>query len=392
MSSKTFLFILILLSIGPPMSCDIHQATLPDIATSLQASNSIVKLATTLLIFGYCTTIILYGPLSDYFGRRPVLLVGLAIYSIATFVCAIAPNITLFLSFRFIQGMGASSGPVIAYAMTRDYYHEKQRAKYIALITASVGVAISISPILGSYLGSFISWRANFWLLLIVALISIFYCLKSLKETNTFIKVNSLLGSYRGYISVLKSPLFLMYTAMAAFSFAGYFAYVTASSFVYIEGYRVSSHVFGFLFALNAVSYCLGSLFASRWVEYLGLDRFLALGAFFSFTGSLLLLFTSLFFVEFLSLIVIGMLITTLGVTLLRSMCMSKILAPFEKLAGGASSLFNFSIYLVGTLASFLASLFQSQTPLNMAIIIAVCGGLTFLSFCLSKTLFHSKS
>ncbi len=175
-----FLCVLFLLCGFSPMTSDMQVAAFPSMVMALHTSMTAVKLVTDLYALGYTIGLLIYGPISDRFGRYRILLYGLVFYIVITLICAMANNMTLLLCARFLQGITACVGPNIAYAMIRDKYAGKNSAKYIAICASAVGLAVIIAPILGSLLVSIGNWRTPLiFLVLLVVVISglaFFFC------------------------------------------------------------------------------------------------------------------------------------------------------------------------------------------------------------------------
>jgi len=215
---------------------------------------------------GFAVGQIIFGPLCDRLGRRPALLIGCVVFTIAAFGCATAPSINSLVLWRFLQGIGAAAGPVISFAIVRDLFVGLGARKRFAYVGVVATLAPIVAPTLGGLISSWAGWRAVFYSLAAGGILLGIVILLSLEESIVRRDKQALLISNlaRNYWRVVSHRACRTYVMTGALSFGGLFAYVSGSAFVFIEIFKLSQRMFGVLFALNALGIALGALVTGR--------------------------------------------------------------------------------------------------------------------------------
>jgi Bcr/CflA subfamily drug resistance transporter len=267
--------LLAMLSALGPLSMDMYLPSLPDIAHVLQAPTARVQLTVSSYLIGFAVGQVIYGPVSDRHGRRPVLLAAVALYLISTLVCAATPSVTPLIGARFLQGIGGSGSIVLARAIVRDLYSGVQAARELSLMGSISAFAPIVAPMIGGVLQTAFGWRASFIAMAAFAVVALVVAGRLLPETLRQracqpISLSSVVG---GYGAVLRHRGFLVYLGILTISYAGLFAWISGASVVLQGIYGLSAVAFGFTFALGAAGYMLGATVATRLVLRLGLDR-----------------------------------------------------------------------------------------------------------------------
>ena len=250
----------------PSLSIDSCLASLSNIGASLHAPPAASALILSLFMAGFAVGQIIFGPLCDRFGRRPALLLGCIVFTIAAFGCAVATSIQLLVFWRFVQGIGAAAGPVISFAIVRDLFVGLSARKRFAYVGVVATLAPIVAPTLGGLVSSWAGWRAVFYFLAAGGILLGIVILLSLDESVIRRDRQALfLGTLRAnYWRVLSHRACRTYVIIGGLSFGGLFAYVSGSAFVFIEIFKVDQRTFGLLFALNAFGIALGALMAGR--------------------------------------------------------------------------------------------------------------------------------
>ena len=258
-----------------PLSIDMYLPSLPDIAHVLGAPQARVQLTVSYYLVGFAVGQIFYGPLSDRYGRRPVLLAALAIYVTGTGVCALAQSIDPLLGARFLQGVGGAGSIVLARAIVRDLYAGVRAARELSLMGSISAFAPIVAPMIGGVLQIAFGWRASFILMGLAAIVATALAARLLPETlgKRSSEPFSLPFLFKSYGAVLRHRGFLAYLGIISVSFAGLFAWISGGAVVLEEVYGFSPVKFGFTFSLGAAGYMVGATIASRLVVRLGLDR-----------------------------------------------------------------------------------------------------------------------
>ena len=284
------LLLAMLTALGP-LSMDMYLPSLPDIAHVLAAPTARAQLTISSYLIGFAVGQVFYGPLSDLYGRRPVLLAALALYLTSTLACAAVQSVDPLIGARFLQGMGGSGAIVLARAIVRDLYSGVRAARELSLMGSISALMPIVAPMIGGVLQSAFGWRASFICMSLGAIIAVLVAARLLPETlrQRSGKPPSLFSMVRGYGSVLRHRGFLVYLGIITISYAGLFAWISGASVVLQGVYGLSAVTFGFTFALGAAGYMVGATIATRLVVRLGLDRTIGVGVIVLAVGGLAL-------------------------------------------------------------------------------------------------------
>ena len=238
LSEGGLLGLLALLSAFVPLSTDMYLPALPGMTVALHTSASLVNLTLVLFFVCYSFGTLLWGPLSDKYGRRSVLLCGLACYILASACCACAATVGQLILFRVLQALGGSASPAIAIALAKDLFDGRKREKSLALIQSLVMIAPIVAPVLGAMLLKFISWRGVFWTLTGIGVVALFWSL-ALCETVLERYAGTLLQTWGQLGAVLKNPGFTALLITFSLVITPLYAYLAASSYIYIQEFRL---------------------------------------------------------------------------------------------------------------------------------------------------------
>lgn len=235
---------------------------LPHIAEELGTTQSFVQLSLTFFMLGLAFGQLLVGPLSDLRGRRTPLLIGLAIYSVASLLCAFSPNIWFFITLRFIQGLSGAAGIVLSRAIVRDFYTGPEMTKFFSLLALVNGVAPILAPILGAQILLFAHWKAVFIILSLIGVLMFILVFLSLPESLPVDSrsVGGIKQTGKNFKQLFSDRSFMVLAVSQALAGAVMFAYIAGSPFVLQNVYGTSSQMYSLIFALNG----LGIVFASQ--------------------------------------------------------------------------------------------------------------------------------
>lgn len=278
--SPLFLFILVVLSALGPMSMQIYLPALPAIRNDFGVSGAAAQATLSISMLAVALSTLVYGPLSDRFGRRPIVIIGLVIFLIGTAMCAAAPDIWTLVTGRALQGAGGASGMVLARAIVRDVYSRQRSAAVIAYLTTAMAVAPMTAPAIGGVLTQFVSWRANFAFIGLIGLAGGVLVLVRLTETHTERETNFGFGEMMaGFGRLLGRPIFCGYALNAAFSLSVFFAFISGAPYVMVDVLHRPASEYGFYFILLAIGFMSGSFVAGRISERVGIDRMILAGS-----------------------------------------------------------------------------------------------------------------
>ena len=368
------------LSAVGPLTTDMYLPSLPDIARLLGASTAEAQLTISSYLIGFAVGQILYGPLSDRHGRKPVLLGAVALYCVASLACALSTSIEMLLAARFAQALGGSGGIVLARAVVRDLYSGSRAGRELSVIGAVMAVAPVLAPIVGGALQIGFGWRSVFFTLVAAALIGAAVIVLLLPETLPQRAVEAVSPSSiaKSYAIVARNGGYLAYIGLASLSYAGLFAWISAASFVLQNIYGLSPFTFGFVFAVGAVGYGLGSTLSARLSRYFGIDGILGLGGVAVMLGGVAMVAALAFGVGSVAALVLSMAIYLAGLGMVLPQSIAGALTPFPERAGAASSLLGFVQQSVAALSGAIvgALLGSSAWPLAIAVAFTGCATL----------------
>ncbi|MCP4179781.1 MAG: multidrug effflux MFS transporter [bacterium] len=344
--------LLVLLAAFPPLSTDMYLAALPVLQKQYHQPFSIVNLTLVLFFVSYCLFMLIYGPLSDRFGRRPILIIGTSVYILGSFMCSFAPGIYFLIFFRIIQAAGGASASVLAMAICKDVYEGIKREKILAYIAIITAIAPMIGPVVGGYVMTYLTWHYVFIIQGILGCIALAGSI-GLKETLTMSAKVNVIQMISNYFELFKNSKYMLFVLICSVSVFPFFAFIGGSSDIYIISFGVSKEAFGYYFALNAVGAMLGALCCSKVVDKIGSNNILSIGFAGTFIAGLLLFF----FAEGPNLFALFMFLFSMFVGFTRPSVTNKVLSQAERNAGVASSLMMVLYFLLGSFGMWLISL-----------------------------------
>ena len=258
------------------LTMNIHLPSLPGMAAYFGVDYRVMQLSVALFLAGSAALQLLIGPISDRYGRRPVLLWSLTIFLLATLGCIFAPTAQMFLAFRMLQAVVAA-GMVLSRAVVRDMVPADQAASMIAYVTMGMSLIPMLAPALGGILDAAFGWRANFWLLFVLGGGLTWLLWRDLGETAAP-REGGLAAQFREYPALIASPRFWGYAAAAMFTSGAFFAYLGGAPFVGSEIYHLDPARLGLLFGAAALGYLFGNGVSGRYAARYGIDRMIFWG------------------------------------------------------------------------------------------------------------------
>ena len=272
-----------------PLSMDLYMPKLPELAESLQTSDALAQSTMSVCMIGLALGQLVAGPLSDRFGRRPPLLIGVAAFTVFSIASALAPTIGWLILFRFLQGLGGSAGMVVSLAIARDLYSGTELSRMLSWLALVGATAPIVAPMIGGLLAGFLEWRGYFVILAGIGLLLLVVTFVALPETRRFGAAGSGSGSGadaapapRGFFAdarvLLGGGFFRLLLAISAISGISFFSYLSMSSFVLQEGFGFSPQLFGIVFAAGSICNVLGSQTSRVLVTRFGTRRLYGAG------------------------------------------------------------------------------------------------------------------
>jgi len=342
--SRATTILLAMLTGIPPFATSIFLPSMPDISRDLAASPAEVQLTITSYLVGLAVGQIFYGPVTDRYGRRPVMLVAMLIFSAATALCAAAPSIEILMAGRALQAVGGAGAIVVTRAIVRDTHDGPRAARELAVMASFMSVAPIVAPVLGGFLQTLFGWRSTFVVLLAVGLLLIaaFWLLLSETLKQRVQEPLSLGAVFSTFGVFLRSSAYLANVALGAFTFAGAYAWLSGSSFVLQDIYHYSPVQFSVVFALSSVGFLAGNALAARIVMQRGLDFTIIAGCWAIAAASLALLLAMATGYNSVPVFTALAVVYLAGQGLVMPQTMAAALMAFPRNAGAASSLAGF--------------------------------------------------
>ncbi len=364
------------LSAVGPLTTDMYLPSLPDIARLLGASSAQVQLTISAYLIGFAAGQIIYGPVSDRHGRKPVLIGAIALYCAASLACALSTSIEMLIVARAFQALGGSGGIVLTRAIVRDIYSGAHAGRELSVIGSVMALAPVLAPILGGLIQTAFGWRMTFLALVGAGFAGAAVVWALLPETlNTRaaepVSLPSMLRSYR---IVGRNRAYLAYLSITAASYAGLFAWISGSAFVLQDLYGLAPFDFGVAFALGSVGYMAGSAIAARLVIRLGLDGVLGLGGCACAAGGLAMVAAVAFGLMSSMSLVLPMAVYLAGLGMVLPQGIAGAMTPFPERAGAASSLFGFLQQTAAAVCGAAVGWFLGQSAWPLALGVATMG------------------
>jgi len=368
------------LSAVGPLTTDMYLPSLPDIARQLGASSAQVQLTISAYLIGFAAGQIIYGPVSDRHGRKPVLIGAIALYCAASLVCALSTSIEMLIVARAFQALGGSGGIVLTRAIVRDIYSGAHAGRELSVIGSVMALAPVLAPILGGLIQTAFGWRMTFLALVGAGFAGAAVVWALLPETlNTRatepVSLPSMLRSYR---IVGRNRAYLAYLSITAASYAGLFAWISGSAFVLQDLYGLAPFDFGVAFALGSVGYMTGSAIAARLVIRLGVDGVLGLGGCACAAGGLAMVAAVASGLTSSTSLVLPMAVYLAGLGMVLPQGIAGAMTPFPERAGAASSLFGFLQQTAAAVCGAAVGWFLGQSAWPLALGVATMGFATF--------------
>lgn len=374
----------------PPLSMDMYLPALPEVTESLRSPAATVQLTLTACLAGMALGQLVVGPMSDRWGRRRPLLIGMIVYVAATAVCALAPSVELLIAFRLLQGLAGAAGIVIARAVVRDLYDGVDMARFFSTLMLISGVAPIIAPLIGGQILRITDWRGVFYVLTVIGVLLTVVVWKFLAETLPPVRrhaggVGEALRTMRG---LLADRVFTGYMLAGGLAFAALFAYISASPFVVQEIYGASPQTFSLLFGLNSIGLvAVGQINGKLLVGRVSLDKALGWGLSVILLASvaLVLMTSGVFGKVGLVPVAAGLfvLMSAMGLAMPNTNAQALMRTPHA--AGSASALLGTSSFLIGAIASPLVGIAGETTAVPMAVVQLTCATAAlgcFLALC----------
>jgi DHA1 family bicyclomycin/chloramphenicol resistance-like MFS transporter len=329
---------------------------LPMLALVFGESPARTELVLTLYLAGIAAGQLVYGPVSDRFGRRPVLIAGLTMFFAGTVLCGVAWSLSVLILGRVFEGLGACAGIVLARAIIRDVYDRDAAARGIALVMMAMTLAPAVSPVLGAYLGEWLHWRAIFVLLGGAGAVVLLTTVARLPETNPAPVPLDLAGMGQTCLALLRSPPFLCFALCSACTSASWFTFCASAPHLLAHVMGEPPSTYGLMILLPMATYMLGNALAARFAPRIGSLRLMLLGVALSLAAGVAMGLWCLVAVSPWALFV-PITVSSIGNGLSQPPAMAAGLSLYPRMAGAASGLIGFLQMATAALGTFAVGL-----------------------------------
>jgi DHA1 family bicyclomycin/chloramphenicol resistance-like MFS transporter len=352
---------------------------LPDTARALGVSAGTIQLTITLYLIGLAIGQLLYGPISDRLGRRPVLLGGLALFTFAGIAATAAPNAWTLVIARIVQSIGACAGLVLGRAIVRDSAAPDRAAAQLAMLTMAMSMAPAIAPVLGGYAAAWFGWRAAFALLAIIGAVTLVLAVLLLPETNrsqSGTRASLLVGSLR----LFRSRAFCGYVLGGAFTTTSFYAFMAASPFILIDLLHQPTERVGLYYLLLMAGVAGGSLLANRIAGRIRVQSALRLANSFAIVGAALFLLAELTGWLSVATVIAPVVLFMVGAGMASPFALAGAVSVNPHAIGAASGLYGFTQMAYGAFCTVIVETWRPGSVLTVAIVLlasAVLGQLT---------------
>ena len=390
-SISTIALLMGLMTIAP-LSIDMFLPSLPMMIDEFNVSASTMQLTVTTFLLAFSASQLVFGPLSDRFGRRPIMVWGLILFLLGGFISLFAQSGTMLIIGRIIQGFGGGAAPVIARAIVLDVFEGKRAAKIFAYITIATPLAPAIAPIIGGVLQSLFDWHAVFITLIAIGIILLGLYLLLLPETNKNIDRLALNPNVliKNYIRLGTHRIFVINVLLMGLMFSAQLVFISGSSFVLIDELGLSPLHFGFSFAFVAIGIMGGAYLSSRMMDKYTAINIIGVGILTATIGSCCMFFFALSCITHVFAVVLPMFFISAGFGVSRPPVMASAMLPFREIAGMASAGLGFLQMLIASFYNIVFSSFFSIDQITLSIGILLGVSVAFIVFAF-QFLMHRK-
>lgn len=385
---RWLIFLALLIIIVTPFAADSYTSSMPAITRALGTTTDLMQLTMTLYLFGASLSQLVYGPLSDRYGRRPIILYGLMITVAGSISCAAAGSLTFLLLARFIQGAGAGVCNALFRAVLRDSFSGAKMAQAGSYASMFYTVAYAGAPMIGGYIETYFGWRANF----IFAAAVMFAILTTLYAyfPETHLKLDSTATKFKdirtNYMSLLRSPVFIGYTFISSLAFSGLVSYYTAAPFILQNVVGLTAVQFGWLSLGLAVGMFIGQYANAKLVVRIGVSRMLLYGLLLmTFSGFFMLLFGVMGILN-TWVVIVPVIIFSIASGFVFANAMTNAFQLVGHIAGVAGAMYGFLQILGSSLTTILVSGLHERTQVPLASVYLGLGlAALIIYYCLSR-------
>lgn len=364
-----------------PISTDMYLPAMPALGFYFDASTAHVQLTLSVYLVGFACAQLILGPLSDRYGRRPVLIGGIFLFALASLACAMANSIVLLILARFIQAVGACAGAAVGRAVVRDIHATKDAARLLAHMGTAMATAPLVAPLIGGQLTTRFGWQANFLTLLSIGVILFALTVWRLPETIRQTQPQALSPRRMGtnYLTLIQHSDFQAFALANAFSFAGLFAFISGSSFVLITRYAMRPETFGWAFGVVVLGYMFGTQTAARLLKFMEIQRLIGIGGRIGLFAGGAGVLVAAFAPATIPSVIAPIFFYAFSVGFIMPNSMAGAIGPFPHMAGAASALLGFTQMALSAFMGLMVGVLFDGTQMPMMAVICATGTIAWL-------------
>ncbi len=364
--SRAMVILLMTMTLLGVFPLDVVLPSFPDLAGYFQTSTSEISLSVSVFAISLALSVMLVGPLSDAWGRKKLLLGGIAIAAIGAVGCVLASDYRWFLLFRMVQAIGCGSFS-LSQALIQDLFVGRERERIRIWMVTAGGVFISISPLLGTWLQSCLGWQGSFYVFIALAIVAWVGTYRLLKQIPPLRRASHT-GVFSAYWRLCSDVRFMGYWLISALAFACHFSFIVSSPIIFMEHLALSPYEFAWALLLYGVAYVFGGVLASVLHRYLKANTQIIIGLGLIAVSGGLMLWLTLQFGLSAATVLISMLVCTIGTTIARPIVNSKAMSLHPENAGASTSVGAMLIFMFGGVISSVINL----TPENLTTTLAM--------------------
>lgn len=365
-----------------PLATDFYLASLPGLAHTFDTSAATAQLTLSVFVFAFGLMQLVAGPLADRYGRRPVLVGGLALYALACVACALAPTMGFLIGARFLQAIGCCAAVVVARAIIRDAFDARRGAHVLARASSILAIGPLFGPILGSVLEVRFGFRATFVVVAAIAAALLAATLRRLPETNAHLdpRATRPRALALNYLAVLASPTFRAHTLAGGASYGGLFAFIAGSPFVLTQVLGVATAWFGVCFAFCVSGYLIGTIACRRLLAARSLERTMRFGAALALGAGLAMTALAAAGVHHWAALIVPQFAYFMAHGINFPCAQVGSVAPFARRAGAAAGLFGFLLMVAASLIGLWIGVSWNGTVYPLVLTVAAAAAVVFVT------------
>ncbi|WP_298495164.1 MULTISPECIES: multidrug effflux MFS transporter [Helicobacter] len=365
--------ILAFMSSLAPLSTDMYLPALGEVQRSFTTTPFYAQLSLAIFFIAFAFGQLIYGPLSDAYGRKKPLYIGIALFIVASFACISFDSVDSFIFWRFLQALGGCAGVVIARAIINDNFALKEAASAFALMMVVSSLAPMLAPVFGGFLLDFFSWKSIFATLFALGILLFVLIIFGIQEKESVQRVKPEFKVVLvNYFHILQDRRFRIYILSSSLVMATIFAYITGSSFIFREYFGLSEKTYGILFGVNALSFMIFANINARIVRKYSPYAVLPYAFVMMFGVALVLLVVGWLDLGFLPFeILLFLMLGMNGFIVPNTTTLA--MARFKQMSGSASAILGMVQFIFAGVISFVVGAVEANTPFPLALIIACC-------------------